>query len=172
MKNKLWCFLGGLAVIFVLSSFCYAETLDSGASKVEKAKVDEAWEIAADTNNDDIVDKVELEQWKAKFKDKAVVDTKWEEIADTNNDGKVDKVEFAQWKARMKDKSLVNTPREAKADTNNDGRVDSVEANQWRATHKDNDDNPPGPKGGAGTNWENPPGPKGGPGASPNRRRR
>ncbi|MBN1689370.1 MAG: hypothetical protein JW893_09725 [Candidatus Omnitrophica bacterium] len=27
--------------------------------------------------------------------------------------------------------------------------------------------NPPGPKGGKGTNWNNPPGPEGGPGASP-----
>lgn len=41
--------------------------------------------------------------------------------------------------------------------------------------HRDNcwydrDDNPPGPAGGPGTNWENPPGPKGGPGASPDRR--
>jgi hypothetical protein len=34
----------------------------------------------------------------------------------------------------------------------------------------DKDNNPPGPKGGAGTNWENPPGPVGGPGASPDRR--
>lgn len=34
----------------------------------------------------------------------------------------------------------------------------------------DNDDNPPGPAGGPGTNWENPPGPAGGPGASPDRR--
>jgi len=33
----------------------------------------------------------------------------------------------------------------------------------------DRDDNPPGPVGGPGTNWENPPGPVGGPGASPNR---
>ena len=33
------------------------------------------------------------------------------------------------------------------------------------AAHADN--NPPGPRGGAGTNWENPPGPRGGPGASP-----
>lgn len=31
----------------------------------------------------------------------------------------------------------------------------------------DRDDNPPGPRGGPGTNWENKPGPKGGPGASP-----
>ena len=38
---------------------------------------------------------------------------------------------------------------------------------QWR----DRDDNPPGPQGGPGTNWENPPGPRGGPGTSPNRRR-
>ena len=30
----------------------------------------------------------------------------------------------------------------------------------------DRDGNPPGPRGGPGTNWENPPGPKGGPGAS------
>ncbi len=33
------------------------------------------------------------------------------------------------------------------------------------------DNNPPGPAGGPGTNWENPPGPIGGPGASPNRLR-
>jgi len=31
----------------------------------------------------------------------------------------------------------------------------------------DLDNNPPGPRGGPGTNWENPPGPRGGPGASP-----
>lgn len=35
---------------------------------------------------------------------------------------------------------------------------------------KDLDNNPPGPVGGPGTNWENPPGPAGGPGASPDRR--
>ncbi|CAG0974361.1 hypothetical protein MYXO_01478 [Myxococcaceae bacterium] len=32
----------------------------------------------------------------------------------------------------------------------------------------DRDDNPPGPGGGPGTNWENRPGPRGGAGASPN----
>jgi hypothetical protein len=35
----------------------------------------------------------------------------------------------------------------------------------------DKDNNPPGPAGGRGTNWENPPGPQGGPGASPDRKR-
>lgn len=36
--------------------------------------------------------------------------------------------------------------------------------------HMDRDNNPPGPRGGKGTNWENPPGPKGARGASPNRK--
>ncbi len=35
---------------------------------------------------------------------------------------------------------------------------------------RDIDNNPPGPRGGTGTNWENRPGPAGGPGASPNRK--
>ena len=34
----------------------------------------------------------------------------------------------------------------------------------------DRDNNPPGPAGGPGTNWENPPGWRGGPGASPDYR--
>lgn len=41
--------------------------------------------------------------------------------------------------------------------------------NQSRKCWNDRDDNPPGPAGGPGTNWENPPGPRGGPGASPDR---
>ena len=36
----------------------------------------------------------------------------------------------------------------------------------------DQDNNPPGSRGGRGTNWENRPGPRGGPGASPDRRGR
>ena len=35
---------------------------------------------------------------------------------------------------------------------------------------KDKDNNPPGPKGGPGTNWENPPGAAGGPGVSPDKK--
>ncbi len=38
------------------------------------------------------------------------------------------------------------------------------------AQARDRDNNPPGPIGGRGTNWENPPGRAGGPGASPDRR--
>ena len=38
------------------------------------------------------------------------------------------------------------------------------------AAPRDRDDNPPGPAGGRGTNWENSPGWKGGSGTSPARR--
>jgi hypothetical protein len=41
--------------------------------------------------------------------------------------------------------------------------------NQARRCWLDRDGNPPGPRGGPGTNWENPPGWRGGPGASPDR---
>jgi len=34
------------------------------------------------------------------------------------------------------------------------------------AAHPHHRSNPPGPRGGPGTNWQNPPGPRGGPGAS------
>lgn len=39
-----------------------------------------------------------------------------------------------------------------------------------QACARDFDNNPPGKRGGYGTNWENPPGPAGGPGTSPNRK--
>lgn len=43
--------------------------------------------------------------------------------------------------------------------------------NEHRAHRRhDRDNNPPGRRGGPGTNWENRPGPQGGPGASPDRR--
>lgn len=53
-----------------------------------------------------------------------------------------------------------------------DLRQDLQQARQEGAIppRKDRDNNPPGPKGGRGTNWENKPGPQGGPGASPNKR--
>ena len=62
-------------------------------------------------------------------------------------------------------------------DANHNGKLDGAELEAARPVWKkkmaekaDRDDNPPGPKGGKGTNWENPPGPKGGPGASPNKK--
>lgn len=41
--------------------------------------------------------------------------------------------------------------------------------NQSARCWVDRDDNPPGRRGGRGTNWENPPGLRGGPGTSPDR---
>jgi uncharacterized protein YciI len=112
------------------------------------------------------------------LEERAQVDQEWEKKADTNNDGVVDDVEIKQWRQRhrrrppAKDQSEVDTGWENKADTNNDGVVDEVEMKQWKERpRRDIDNNPPGPKGGKGTNWENPPGPKGGRGASPDRRR-
>jgi len=127
------------------------------------------------------------------LKQKAIVNKPWEKEADTNKDGIVDKTEMEQWKRThpykgnnppgpvggpgtspdsLKQKAIVNEPWEKEADTNKDGIVDKTEAAQWKRAHpyKDRDNNPPGPVGGAGTNWENPPGPQGGPGASPDRK--
>ena len=63
-----------------------------------------------------------------------------------------------------------------KMDTNNDGNIEPAEhkaaMETWKAEHpyrRDRDNNPPGPKGGPGTNWENPLGPRGGPGMGPDR---
>lgn len=53
-----------------------------------------------------------------------------------------------------------------------DLKKDTQEAKKEWHKRRDLDNNPPGPKGGPGTNWENPPGPKGGAGASPDRRGR
>ncbi|MFH1799681.1 MAG: hypothetical protein ABH891_02375 [Candidatus Omnitrophota bacterium] len=59
--------------------------------------------------------------------------------------------------------------RKERVDRNNNGVVDRKEKKM--AGKRDKDNNPPGSKGGPGTNWENPPGPKGGPGASPDRKK-
>jgi hypothetical protein len=105
---------------------------------------------------------------------KAVVDKQWEKKADVNKNGIVDKAEANKWKKdtkKYKDKNKAETDVnwKKKADVNKDGVVDKVEMDQWKKKHGDKDNNPPGPKGGPGTNWENKPGPQDGPGASPDR---
>lgn len=50
-------------------------------------------------------------------------------------------------------------------------RMHMAENDRRAHPRRDRDNNPPGMRGGPGTNWENPPGPKGGPGVSPDRRR-
>ena len=73
--------------------------------------------------------------------------------------------------ARQEMRSDKKEAQIARKDANHDGTVDQAE----RARHpqgqgkRDKDNNPPGPKGGQGTNWENPPGATGGPGAGPDR---
>lgn len=49
-------------------------------------------------------------------------------------------------------------------------QADPESCREFMQRHRDRDGNPPGPRGGPGSNWENRPGPLGGPGASPDRR--
>ena len=107
---------------------------------------------------------------------------------DANGDGTVDKEEFKKGRQEKREekreKFLENHPKlQEKMDGNGDGTVDKTEFKQgrekfqerreqrkeYRREHKDYDNNPPGPRGGSGTNWENRPGPQGGSGASPDR---
>ncbi len=129
--------------------------------RIEKAEKRHFVKMKADSNHDGVVDETEKAQALDRLKEKRAK-------ADVNGDGVVDKKEKARAFGRFKE-------NRAKADTNNDGVLDKTEKKQaielWKESH-DKDNNPPGPKGGPGTNWENPPGPKGGPGASPNRHKK
>ena len=108
--------------------------------------------------------------------------------ADRNHDGIVDAAERAKRQeviAELKEKrdearetaeaAAASTPViYDPADSNHDGTVDDFEKKQAMdrgIIHWDKDNNPPGPIGGVGTNWENPPGPVGGLGTSPDKRR-
>lgn|GEM_PF-2901415 len=84
------------------------------------------------------------------------------------------------WKKERRQKFLENHPKlKARIDANGDGQISRQELKKGRQfwkmrqherQHRDYDNNPPGRRGGPGTNWENRPGPQGGPGASPDRR--
>lgn len=140
-------------VLFFTVSFLYAADKD-------KAKVNRPWEKKADANRDGVVDRKEVN--KLKEQERARVNKPWEKEADANGDGIVDGVEIKQWRAQN---NLVG-----QADANKDGVVGKKEMNEWHERRSDMDNNPPGPKGGKGTNWENKPGPQGGRGASPDRK--
>ena len=94
--------------------------------------------------------------------------------ADLNKDGTVDESEKARAKEVWAKIHHKKEKMKAHADANKDGTVDETEKKQaienWKESRPemDHDNNPPGPKGGPGTNWENPAGPAGGPGMSPN----
>ena len=129
-----------------------------------------------DANHDGSVSKEEAQQGKEQRREKFLENhPELKEKLDQNNDGTVDKKEYKEAKQERREKFLENHPKiENRLDRNNDGSVDKKEWRQgkeYRREHngKDRDNNPPGPRGGRGTNWENRPGPAGGPGASPNR---
>jgi len=125
----------------------------------------------SDINNDGKVDYKDKEIKRSKGK--AIVDKKWEEKADLNNDGIVDKYELKRWRKLHNnvDPYAEETATETVTATETLPAVTvQTETQPGVIIRHDNDNNPPGSAGGAGTNWENPPGPAGGPGASPDRR--
>lgn len=74
-----------------------------------------------------------------------------------------------------KKEPLRRQERMEKRDRRREKRQEKLERLREKRKEKlerfhDRDNNPPGPRGGAGTNWENRPGPQGGPGAGPDRR--
>ena len=123
------------------------QAADQNALQERAQQVNEAWEKAADLNHDGIIDQTEIQLWRQSH---------------SGNGGQ------GTSQNNVQENAQVNRPWEKEADTNQDRVVDQTEIQQWRQAHPDNDNNPPGPKGGPGTNWENKPGPQGGPGASPN----
>ncbi|GEM_PF-6710430 len=94
--------------------------------------------------------------------------------ADTNHDGVLDR---SEWQKAAEILGQRRQKIKTKADTNHDGTVDATERQaaqekraerlEHRKQRADCDNNPPGPAGGRGSNWENPPGAAGGPGTSP-----
>ncbi len=90
------------------------------------------------------------------------------ERLDTNQDGQINQED----RQAARQQWLAEHPKlKERMDANHDGEIDQTERQdarrQWQQ-HRDRDNNPPGRRGGRGTNWENRPGPQGGPGTSPN----
>ena len=79
---------------------------------------------------------------------------------DTDGDGALSEAEREAMREAIQERRLEHVDR------NGDGEISPRERAAAHRRH-DNDNNPPGKKGGPGTNWENPPGKRGGPGASP-----
>lgn len=162
-KQTAWLMIAGLIFLGLTSITLTVHAGDATEEGKWKAKPWRQYE-RADQNRDGVVDdaeKAKAEEIKARWKEKT-------DQIDTNDDGKVDREEK---KAALKDR----------ADINDDGKVSRREKRviHEKMEHKvdrkmdrrlDRDNNPPGRRGGPGTNWENPKGPKGGPGASPNRK--
>ncbi len=92
--------------------------------------------------------------------------------ADTNGDGVVDVAEKKQAYELWKEKYAQHPPETPPGVPPADWKKQMPPGLAKRSGPPiDKDNNPPGPAGGAGTNWENPPGKKGGPGASPDKKR-
>jgi Ca2+-binding EF-hand superfamily protein len=199
-RARLWAaatvFISVSVLVFTAPGFARSPEDDSGSVPGrlrDRAQVDQEWEKAADTNQDGVVDRTEMRNWRRAHRpDSSGESTQATEVSETS----------AAVNSTV-DRSQVNRPWEKAADNNNDGRVDRAELKQWNREGN----NPPGPRGGPGAGaanvtqasqvnrpWEkaadsnqdgtvekaevkkwnregnNAPGPRGGPGASPRHR--
>lgn len=151
-----------------------------------------------DTNKDGKVDRDEFEAMRGEKRDKFFENhPEAKERLDSNADGKVDRGEWKEGRKAFGRDRDNNPPGMAGGPGTNwenrpgpqggqgagpDRRGNGPGFNPYEGQkvreggpgpgagfRKDRDNNPPGKRGGPGTNWENRPGPQGGPGAGPNR---
>lgn len=159
------------ALVVSLCSLGYAEEGETGSeAKTDWKKEKQGFVQQQKEENKEWRDdfqsrrKAALEEYKAQGLSPEEIKEKMagyrEEAKEHRQSQKTENREFAQ---------NLKTERKAarleKMDANKDGDIDKAERKKF-GNRKDRDNNPPGPKGGPGTNWENRPGPKGGPGTS------
>lgn len=120
----------------------------------------------ADVNQDGQIDQQEKQQARAKWLEEH---PEMRERLGANQDGQINKED----RQAARQQWLEEHPElKERLDANQDGTIDQTEKQEarrmWQQPQRDRDNNPPGRRGGRGTNWENRPGLQGGPGASPN----
>ena len=120
------------------------------------------------------------ENKKQKFMEWLEQHPRLEQKIDANGDGKLEPAELKRAREKMKSRkqgkdfennsSSSVSGQEANGENISGSEGGATASSAVKSFSPDLDNNPPGPQGGKGTNWENRPGPQGGPGASPNYR--
>ena len=160
-----------LLSLSLVSAAGFAEGKNEGPGK---GNPERPWLEKADLNKDGNIGVEEAQQaedaWKQKHQENR--EAKREEMkakADVNGDGSVNDAE------KQAAKDVWAQKKEDRKEDRQEKREEFKEKREeWKEEHPkmDKDNNPPGPRGGEGTNWENKPGPQGGPGAGPDHNQR
>lgn len=166
MKKKFLAFTGTVCFSFLISiCMAYAQEAPATVTTLKQELSSDRQQIKEDVlENKENAQAAKTDEEKLKEQIKAATDAGDFATAKQLKDQlKLIHQENVQEKVEDK-KELQSDIRELKGD------IKEARQDGYLLPRMDKDNNPPGPKGGAGTNWENPPGPKGGPGVSPNRR--